>query len=69
MSVSVRRVKENATDPLPPSKVDPSLAMCLAWHAKGLCNTACRNRADHVTYTNSEYQPLVVWCTADYKEE
>ena len=27
-------------------------------HTKAMCNTDCPQAADHVNYTNSEYQPM-----------
>ena len=40
--------------------------MCLAWHAKAMCNPSCPRVADHVEYTVDEYEPLVKWCAAHY---
>ena len=52
--------------PLPRSKVNGSHSLCLGWHTIGQCNTSCANAADHVSYTNTEYGPLVQWCQTCY---
>ena len=71
MPVSCRAIRQkinrNELPALPLSKVDRQ-PMCLAWHTKGLCNVACSRGADHVSYTNTEYQPLVQWCTTNFHE-
>ena len=46
---------------LPLSRID-QLPMCLAFHAKGVCNPRCGRIADHVPYTNAQYDPLFKWC-------
>jgi len=51
----------NPLPDLPLSKVDND-PMCLAFHAKGVCNPTCRRLADHVPYTTAEYAPLIEWC-------
>ena len=54
---------------LPPSKVNGK-PMCLAWHAKGMCNPdACPRDPDHVEYSMAEYQPLYGWCSLNYPKE
>ena len=55
------KVKATATDQLPDSKhcFGP---MCLAWHVKGMCNTA----GDHKSYSDQEYKQLVEWCEKNY---
>ena len=55
------KIQRNELRALPLSKID-NLAMCLAWHAKGLCNTNCSRSADHVAYTATEYEPFLAWC-------
>jgi len=55
---------------LPTSKVPGNnQSMCLAWHTKGQCSQSCPLSADHVPYTDTEYQPLVGWCSANYPSE
>jgi hypothetical protein len=55
---------------LPTSKVQGNnQPMCLAWHTKGQCSQSCPLSADHVLYTEAEYQPLCGWCTANYPSE
>jgi len=55
---------------LPTSKVPGNTqSMCLAWHTKGQCSQSCPLSADHVPYTDAEYQPLVGWCSANYPSE
>jgi uncharacterized membrane protein YgcG len=51
---------------LPASKMDASMPMCLAWHTKAQCNTACPRAKDHVTYSADEYKELAVWCGECY---
>ena len=57
--------KENLANrkppPLPQSKTGTG-AMCLPWHTKGLCNSECRLKADHIKYTAAELKPLKDWC-------
>ena len=67
--LTVRQIKERAQregHTLPPSKVDPSKSMCLAYHAKGICNEGCGVACDHVRYTDAEYSDLHAWCTQHY---
>ena len=55
---------------LPTSKVPGNnQSMCLAWHTKGQCSQSCPLSADHVPYTDTEYQPLCGWCSANYPSE
>ncbi|KAK1736299.1 hypothetical protein QTG54_012899 [Skeletonema marinoi] len=46
---------------LPLSRIDQK-PMCLAFHAKGVCNPRCGLIADHVPYTNAQYDELFQWC-------
>ena len=46
---------------LPLSRIDQQ-PMCLAFHAKGVCNPRCGRIADHVPYTNAQYDELFQWC-------
>ena len=63
----IRRAITAGTKPaLPLSKVDTQQPVCLAWHTKGQCNSNCPRATDHVSYTSTEYQPLVTWCAANY---
>ena len=36
---------------LPTSPVEPNCKACPALHTKGMCNTGCRNAAEHVAHT------------------
>jgi len=66
-SKDVRRlISSGSLPPLPRSKLNSSLPVCLAWHTKGQCNLSCPSSADHVLYTTAEYQPLKQWCVANY---
>ncbi len=51
----------NQHRPLPLSRID-GLPMCLAFHAKGVCNPNCGRLDDHVAYTNEQYDELFAWC-------
>lgn len=51
----------NQHRPLPPSRID-GLPMCLAFHAKGVCNPNCGRIDDHVAYSNEQYDELFAWC-------
>ena len=62
---SAKRVRDEATKPLPDSK-SGSGQMCLAYHCKGLCNAKCPRAADHIHYTDEQYQPLITWCEECY---
>ncbi len=64
-----RKVEAGELPALPNSKVGRGNAMCLAWHVKGECNSACGRRADHVTYSSEEYAPLATWCAANFRAE
>jgi hypothetical protein len=65
-----KRIKQRTLPALPPSKVQADMDMCLAWHTKGVCNTSCPCKADHINYTPSEYTPMVDWCRDHgYKQE
>ena len=63
-----RKVDAGQLPALPTSKVD-HLAMCLAWHVKGECNSACGRRNDHVVYSAAEYAELAAWCEANFHAE
>ena len=73
-SVGCRALRDRigaGTNPLralPLSKVD-NKPMCLAFHAKGVCNPTCGRLADHVPYTTAEYAPLKEWCGECFPEE
>lgn len=47
---------------LPDSRIGDGKPMCLAFHAKGVCNPNCGRIADHVPYTTAQYQGLKQWC-------
>jgi hypothetical protein len=39
-------------------------------HTKGICNSNCPRKTDHITYTATEYTPMVNWCRDHgYKQE
>jgi hypothetical protein len=60
----LRQLWANASPPVQlPSTVDNSRRRCLAYHVKGMCNTVCRNSADHTTSTPADDQALVAFCT------
>ena len=56
------KIARNELPPLPPSKVNASKPVCLAWHTKGQCNSLCAHTADHVAYSAEEYAALATWC-------
>ncbi len=65
-----KKVADGTIGPLPMSKVDSTIPMCLAWHTKGLCNSNCSCAHDHVVYSTTEYAPMVKWCKEEgYKSE
>ena len=65
-----KKIKQDKIVRLPPSKVQADKDMCLAWHTKGICNTSCPCKADHINYTPTEYIPMVNWCRDHgYKQE
>lgn len=60
----LRQLWANASPPVQlPSTVNNSRRRCLAYHVKGMCNTICRNSADHVPSTPADDQALVAFCT------
>ena len=60
------KIRNGELPELPKSKVNPAMEMCLGWHCKGMCNSNCSRSADHVQYTQAEYQPLSQWCTTNW---
>ena len=62
------RIANGEIPPLPVSKVNPSVKMCLPWHTRAQCMTNCNSAADHVAYTSEEYAPLLSWCTEHFRE-
>ena len=65
-----KKIKEEKLEKLPDSKLGiPDLKMCLAWHTKGMCNTGCPMKADHVAYTADELAPMVTWCANNYHKD
>ena len=63
-------IRDGRLPALPTSKVPGNTqSMCLAWHTKGQCSQSCPLNADHVPYTDTEYQPLVGWCSANYPSD
>ena len=60
------KINRGELPPLPMSKVVPTMEMCLGWHTKGMCNSNCSKKDDHVPYSDADYQPLVQWCTAHW---
>ncbi len=49
-----KKVADGTIGPLPRSKVDSTMPMCLAWHTKGLCNSNCPCAHVHVIYSTTE---------------
>jgi hypothetical protein len=43
--------------------------VCLGWHTKGMCNSDCGLKYDHIQYTQDELQPLCTWCGTNYPDE
>ncbi len=65
-----KKVADDTIGPLPMSKVDSTMQMCLAWHTKGLCNSNCPCACNHVFYSTTEYASMVKWCKEEgYKSE
>ena len=46
---------------LPALPVEPTCKACPAFHIKGMCNTGCRNAADHIAHTQEQDLPNWVW--------
>ena len=44
---------------LPTSLIKPTCKACPTFHIKGVCNTGCRNAADHIPH--NQYQVLPLW--------
>ncbi len=65
-----KKVADGTLGPLPMSKVDATMPMCLVWHTKGLCNSNCPCACNHVVYSTTEDAPMVKWCKEEgYKSE
>jgi hypothetical protein len=41
--------------------------MCLTYHVQGVCNTNCRNSADHYAHSAEEDEIFRAWCALHYK--
>ena len=62
------KIANGELPPLPPSKVNSNVHMCLPWHTRAQCMTNCNSAVDHVAYTSEEYAPLLMWCTEHFRE-
>ena len=62
------KIANGEIPPLPASKVNASVHMCLPWHTRAQCMTNCNSAVDHVSYTSEEYAPLLSWCTEHFRE-
>jgi hypothetical protein len=61
---------DGTISPLPMSKIDSTMPMCLAWHTKGLCNSNCPCACNHIVYSTMKYTPMVKLCKEEgYKSE
>jgi hypothetical protein len=41
--------------------------MCLTYHVQGICNSGCRNAADHYAHSAAEDETFRAWCALHYK--
>jgi hypothetical protein len=41
--------------------------MCLTYHVQGICNSGCRNAADHYNHSAAEDETFRAWCAQHYK--
>ena len=41
--------------------------MCLTYHVQGICNSGCRNAADHYAHSSAEDEIFRTWCATHYK--
>jgi len=62
------KIDSGVLGPLPKSKANASATMCLSWHTKGQCNTGCKLKGDHISYSEQEYVPMVKWCSDNYNK-
>jgi hypothetical protein len=70
MSAALRKkVADGTIGPLPRSKVDSTMQMCLAWHTKGLYNSNCPCACNHAVYSTTEYAPMVKCKDEGYKSK
>ena len=53
---------------LPASLVEQNCTACPMFHIKGMCNTGCRNAADHVPHTREQDLPLWGWAVQEMPE-
>ena len=58
----LQKSAEEAGHVLPPSLLDPSCKICVAYHMKGMYNEACLNAGDHGYHTREQDMPLWGWC-------
>ena len=57
MRLITRKASLSGID-IPASPVDPNCKACPSFRIKGICNTGCRNAANHVAHTREQYLPL-----------
>lgn len=69
LPVRVKDVLERAGAQNRPPENATGVEMCLSYHIKGMCNTACRRRGDHRDHTPAEDESLLGWCRQHYKSE
>jgi hypothetical protein len=50
-----------------PRHPDEPIRICLSYHVKGMCNTACGWAFDHNPLTPEKKQELLAWCTAHFR--
>ena len=61
------RLRLNTQGTALPKRTDGQ-TRCLAYHVKGLCNTNCTHKADHVPANQADDTVLLQWCQEHYKE-
>jgi hypothetical protein len=45
---------------------DAGTDMCISFHVKGICNSACGRKRDHASHNNAETARLTEWCNAAF---
>ena len=66
---TVRKMIQNGRLPALPDSKTGLGKVCLGWHTKGMCNSDCGLKYDHIQYTQDELQPLCTWCGTNYPDE
>ena len=66
---TIRKMIQNGRLPALPDSKTGLGKVCLGWHTKGMCNSDCGLKYDHIQYTQEELEPLCTWCGTHYPND